>query len=629
MRIFLFTVFILLRIFCHSQILAPQVDSIPMRDGKKLAADIYIPSGCTSCPVILIQTPYNRLYYRWGLPLGTGTGLNSSNYVFVILDWRGFYGSSGAAATNPKRGEDGFDAIEWITQQPWSNGNVGTWGPSALGKIQFQTAKENPPGLICSAPLVAGPQFNYNEYFEGGVYRTEYVQQLDALGYGMSSFLLANPVYSNVWQYVENLNFYPADINVPMLMIGGWYDHNIEVMLGFFQGIRNSSAPSVMGKHRLLMGPWAHGGFGAAQVGTGQQGSLFFPDAAGWSDSLAMRFFDFYLRNQNNNWENEPVVRYYQLGENTWKNETAWTPSSETFNFYFKKNGGLENSIPGNANDSALILYDPHDPSPTIGGTTLKQGLLQGPYRQDSVVEIRNDILIFTSDVLTQDAVVKGRPEVHLRVSSNRLDTDFAIRLTDVYPDGRSMLISDGIFRMRFRDGFTAADTSVMQPGNIYSAAIGLPDVAYTFLPGHRIRVDVTSSNYPRFDMNLNNGQQMYAAGDTLIATNTIYLNSQDFSFLKLPMVNYGSGITEEEISGKNLNVFPNPGGGIFSVMDSNLSPGYRILVVTSLLGEILLQKAGNASAFEIDLTAFPPGIYFCSIRMHGNIIKRGVIIKE
>lgn len=611
-----------------SQPLSPLVDSIPMRDGKKLAADIYIPSGCIQCPVILIQTPYNRLYYRWGLPLGTGTALNSSNYVFVILDWRGFYGSASALTANPKRGEDGYDAVEWITQQAWSNGKVGTWGPSALGKVQFQTAKENPPGLLCAVPLVAGPQFNYDEYFEGGVYRTEFVEQLDALGYGLSGFLLANPVYNLTWQYVENLNFYPADIKVPVLMIGGWYDHNIKVMLDFFKAIRYSSSASVKDKHRLLMGPWAHGGFGAAQVGSGQQGSLVYPNAAGWSDSLALRFFDFYLRNQNNNWQNEPNVRYYQLGENSWKNDTAWIPSATEFDFYFHPDGTLENFAPAGGNDSAVIIYDPRDPSPTIGGPTLSPDLLQGPYRQDTAVENRNDVLVFTSGELTQNVVLKGKPGVHLKISSDRLDTDFAVRLTDVYPDGKSMFISDGIFRMRFRNGFTAADTSVMLPGTIYDVSIALPDVAYTFLAGHRIRADITSSNYPRFDSNLNNGQQMYAAGDTLIATNTVYLNSQNFSYIRMPLINYIAEIEENNPGMEECIVYPNPGNGIFTLeVPYSLPDG--LMIITNALGEILIKAPVFHTQTRIDLSGFPSGIYFCRMFFEDKVLRPSVLVKE
>lgn len=232
------------------------VDSVEMRDGKKLAVDIYIPdtSGGVAYPVILVQTPYNRLLYRTiGLPL-FGNNIASANYAMVIADWRCFYGSSAACAGNYDRAKDGYDLVEWIAARTWCDGKVGTWGPSALGRIQFMTARKRPPHLVCAVPLVAGPQYSYPEYYPGGVYRTEYVQQLDALGFGSSSTILAHQTHDYVWIYSEATNFYPDSISVPLLMIGGWYDHNINVMMDFFAGIRQSSFSNVRDKHRLLMG---------------------------------------------------------------------------------------------------------------------------------------------------------------------------------------------------------------------------------------------------------------------------------------------------------------------------------------------------------------------------------------
>src|ERR1043165_1917923 len=276
--------------FYSFAILTPQVASIPISDGRKLAADVYIPSGMVSGPVILVQTPYNRLLYRVGLPLGIGQNLNSSNYIIVVVDWRGFYGSAAAAHVGaPSQGQDGYSCVEWIAQQSWSNGKVGTWGPSALGRVQFQTAKTNPPHLTCICPLVAGPQYDYQEYFPGGCLRTEYVDQLDGLGFGTSAALMNAPVHNGTWTFVENQNFYPDSIRVPCYMIGGWYDHNIEVMLAFYKALQNSNTP-VKDKHRLLMGPWVHGGHGTAQVGTQLQGQLSYPNADNWNDSLAILF---------------------------------------------------------------------------------------------------------------------------------------------------------------------------------------------------------------------------------------------------------------------------------------------------------------------------------------------------
>ena len=509
--------------------LTPLIDSIPMGDGKKLAADIYIPNTITQGPVILIQTPYNRLHFHLSLPLQIGLNINSSNYIFVIVDWRGFYGSAAASYLgNPSIGQDGYDCVEWIAQQSWSNGVIGTWGASALGRVQFQTAKLNPPHLTCICPLVAGPQYDYTEYYPHGDIRTEYVVQLDALGFGLSPILLAHQVHDAAWTFAESANFYPDSIKVPCYMIGGWYDHTVEFMLPFFNAIRTQSPVNVRNEHRLLMGPWTHKGIGGPA-----QGELTYGNAAPWADSLTLLFFDYHLRGIANGWNATPFVQYYQMGDDTWQSNAAWPPAGPTpVNFYFHQSGILNNAVPLNSSGSVNYNYNPNDPSPTVGGPTLELDLGEGPYNQVDSVESRNDILIFTTDSLTQDAVMIGNSVVHLKVSSDKTDTDFDIRLTDVYHDGRSMLVNDGVMRMRFRNGNTANDTAAIIPGTIYNCDIKLPNTAITFLAGHKIRVDITSSNYPRFNRNMNTGGALYPGNnlDTLvnpvIASNTVYTNS-------------------------------------------------------------------------------------------------------
>lgn len=546
--------------------LSPIYDSIPMGDGEKLPITRFHPSGCVKCPTILIQTPYNRLLFNLGLPMGIGTNLDSYGYNFVIMDWRGFYGGASAAYSgSPSRGEDGYDAVEWIASQTWSDTVVGTWGPSALGKVQFLTAKENPPHLKCMVPLVAGPQYEYLEYYPGGVYRTEYVEQLDALGYGLSTVFLANPVKNLVWTFTENANDYPDSILVPTFMIGGWYDHTIEQMLPFFNAIRATST-GAQDKHRLLMGPWAHGGSGAASVGSVTQGELTYSNAAKRNDTLALEFFDYHLRGIANGWDTTQFIEYYQMGENNWKTSSVWPPAGlNNINLYLHTNNSLDATPPSNTSGSQSFLYDPIDPSPTIGGTTLRTDLDQGPYDQALLVESRTDMLTFSSPVLGTNVIMKGKAQAYLKISSDKKDTDFAIRLTDVYPDGRSMLLNDGICRMRFRDGYTAGDTGVMVPGTIYDAIIDLPSTCNTFLAGHQIRVDITSSIYPKYNRNDNSGGTMYpgANGDSLLnpttATNTVYLNSINTSYITLPLVDFIGSVDENMIDAYEMQLYPNP----------------------------------------------------------------------
>jgi predicted acyl esterase len=597
----------------HAQ-LTPLIDSIPMRDGKKLPADIYL-SPNASAATILIQTPYDRQVYRTvGLPL-YGFNVSTMPYNIVILDWRCFHDAQAACVANPNHGEDGYDAVEWIAAQTWSDGQIATWGPSALGVVQYQTAKENPPHLVCICPVVAGPQTEYAGYFEGGVYRTEFVTQLDALGYGLSPFLLSNQYYSLTWQFVESTTNYPASINVPALMIGGWYDHNTDEMLTFFSGLRTSSPLAVRNQHRLVMGPWTH-----KSVGANLQGALTYPGAYLWSDSLARMYFDYYLRNIPNGWNTTPYIQYFQMGDDAWLNSPAWPPTGlQNVTLYFHPGNFLDSQTPANTTGSSSYNYDPADPSPTTGGPTLLLTLAEGPEDQAPVVETRNDILIFSTAILGQDVILKGDATATLYISSDQFDTDFAIRLTDVYPDGRSMLVSDGITRMRFRNGFTTNDTASMVPGTVYPVDIVLPATAITFKAGHKIRIDITSSNYPRFDNNLNNGGAMYVAGDTNIANNTVYFNSQYPSHINLNLVDFVGSTTTLQPAQIAATIFPNPSNATSALHFTAEQAGNYTVEIIDVTGRMVWTKSENCSGDQNwNLPAsLTPGTYL--VKLHGE----------
>lgn len=620
--------------FLSAQIISPSiVDSVPMRDGKKLPVDIYLPANWTSGPVILIQTPYNRIYYRFlGLPMGVITNINASNYAYAIADWRGFYGGAQAFYSGaPGHGEDGYDIVEWIATENWSNGKIGTWGPSALGNVQYQTAKEYPPHLICICPLVAGPQAQYQEYYPNGCLRTEYLQQLDGLGFGTSAFVMPFPTYSFAWQFTEPASYYPDSIPVPTFMIGGWYDHNIEKMMQFFDGLRTQSPANVQNQHRLLMGPWVHGGHGSAQVGSQAQGELYYTNAESWSDSLAFVFFDYHLRNIANGWNNSPYIQYYRMGQNTWQSSATWPPPGfAPVTLYFQNDTTLDIVPPSASSGSLSYNYDPNNPSPTVGGPTLRQDQLQGPYDQTDSVESRNDILKFTTAPLQQDMVLTGNATVHLEISSDKFDTDFCVRLCDVYPTGESMLVNDGVYRMRFRDGFTPADTSNMVPGTHYAVDIELPNTSIAFLAGHRIRVDISSSNYPRFNRNMNTGGTMYPGNemDTLVnpqvANNTIYTNSVYASKIILPATAWPNSITENATISQ-WEMFPNPANEMLYV--SNPAGGNFQLNLIDLSGRTVRSETLNGTQAKISLDGLGRGVYLVEVVSEkGRGVKRLVV---
>lgn len=627
MRAIYFSIFLLINISLTAQLDWEEVD-IPMTDGQSLKGDIYLPEGWTTGPVVLVQTPYNKNLYHLGLPIGVGQGQDDMGYAMVIVDWRGFWGSSAAAYQGaPTMGEDGYDVVEWIAEQEWCDGNVGTWGPSALGKVQLATARENPPHLKCIVPVVASAQFDYLEYYPGGVYRPEYMEQLSALGFATSTLVIVNPYYNVAWSIAEALNYYPDEILVPTLMIAGWYDHNIDVMLPFFEGLQNESPLDVRDQHRLLVGPWIHGGHGTANPGTSTQGELEYPEAVGMNHELAWQFLDYHLKGIDNGMDDTPVVQYFQMGDNAWLDNESWPPAETvSTSLFFNEDGRMTPTLPAEASASRTYGYNPNDPSPTIGGPTLRNDLDQGPYNQVPEVESRNDIVVFTTDVLTDDVVLKGKAQVRLKISSDVTDTDFAIRLCDVYPDGRSMLVCDGIFRMRFKNGFAPAQESFMTPGLIYDCTIELPNTALTFLEGHRIRVDVTSSNYPRFNRNMNTGGEMYpnGNGDILVnavtANNTVHTSSVNPSYISLPLVGGFPVVGLEETAAEStMFIYPNPATDKLIVMSANPMNDY--LRITDFKGAVVFESRNTGSSTEIDLQGFSSGIFALTVQ-NGNTIE-------
>jgi predicted acyl esterase len=579
--------------------------SIPMRDGKSLAADVYVPVSCDSCPTILIQTPYNKNAFRNGLPLGILQNLNASPYSWVIVDWRGFYASQSAIVAQPDRGKDGYDVIEWIVSQSWSNGKVGTWGPSALGVIQYQTAKEKHPNHICAVPQVATPQQSYDGYFFGGVLEKSYLQQLDALGYGLSATVLANPYYSNTWTFAENNSWYPQDITIPTLQVGGWYDHNINKMIEWYKATKTSAAAQVRNQQWLLVGPWVHGGTGSAYVGSANQGELSYPNAAFMSDTMARNFFAYYLRSSNNGWQNTPAITYYKTGANIWANDVdSSIESSTSSELFLSENNVLRSSTGAGISD---FVCDPKSPSPTIGGQTLSTGLSQGPYNQNTL-DSRNDITTFSTDFLTNDVAISGRVKANLYIQCNKPDADIVVRVVDVYPDGRSMLINDGIRRMRFRNGYRKTDESFMNPSNIYNVEVQMPFINYTWKAGHKIKIYVSGNSSTRWDVNLQNGDSMYVAGDTMTANIQIHHSTQYPSKLILP----GNSplVSVKDIDFESNAIYPNPTNDKLFIQSDINAKSYEIY---DLSGKLLRRDNVNASAINVgDLNS---GMYFISLQ--------------
>ena len=509
---------------------------IPMRDGKALSADTYVPKTGGKFPVVLIQTPYDRKLLRRHWTGGINDGPNAlfadTHYAFVITDWRGRFDSKDAATERPaKLGDDGFDTVTWITKQEWSNGSVGTWGPSALGRVQYFTAQAHPPGLKCAVPMVMPLNLNYDIYFPDGVMWEDLAAMLDRLNFtqNLHALLGAHPLKDAYWEALPGAHEIRAEeFDIPMLFIGSWYDIYTDSVVESFEQVRAKAKDTARRHSKLIMGPWVHAGDVA------HQGDLDYPAADHYGLRQAHAFFDYWLREQKNGFDERSPVTYYQMGADEWRTTNRWPPSGTKERELFLRPDRSLGAKPPGAADALRFTFDPADPLPTVGGHVLTPELRSGPRDQREKVESRADAVVFTSGTLDKPLEVDGKVRAKLYVSSDRTDTDFAMILTDVYPDGRSMLIGEGARRMRLRNSVSKEE--LLKPGEIYPVTVEIPAVGLTFPAGHRVRLIVSSSDFPKFARNWNDGGVMYGEGPGVKAANSIFVNREHSSVLVLPV---------------------------------------------------------------------------------------------
>ncbi len=512
---------------------------IPLRDGQSLAADIYLPKSGGKHPVVLIQTPYNkdlmRAWWQGEGRWGANSLFTDTNYAFVVTDWRGKFASQSAQVPGkqPNIGQDGFDTMAWIAKQEWSNGKIATWGLSALGRVQYETARENPPNLVCGIPIVMPLDLDYDIYFPGGALWEEFALMLGRIGFGTAirDNLAARPIKNEAWQTAAASFVKGEDLRVPLLFVGGWYDIYTDGVIAAFETARARGGEKARAHSRLIMGPWVHG---VDQVKNGQ---LEFPAAHLFAMKKARAFMDYWVRGVPNGFDKtEAPITYFQMGANEWRTSESWPPKdSREQAYYLNTDKKLVTQAPKSEAAPLTFRYDPANPAPTVGGHVLTPELQPGPADQREKVESRSDVLVFSTPVLADDVAIAGKVKVKLFVASDRADTDFTAILTDVYPDGRSMLVTEGIRRMRLRN--TTAREELLKPGEIYPVTIELSNTALTFLKGHRARLLISSANHPKYALNLNNGGPMYHKGDGLVATNSVYVDKQHPSALSLPVV--------------------------------------------------------------------------------------------
>ncbi len=518
-------------LICTTAQSAKQTFMVPMRDGVKLATDVYLPKGEGPWPVLLTRTPYNK-----NAAAGLSAGFTRRDYEFVAQDVRGRFASEGDDFLVFSHGawgehQDGYDTVEWIARQAWCDGKVGTVGSSAGGIVQNMMAPSRPPHLICQWVHVACSSMYHQAMYQGGVFRKSMVGGwLNQNRFAPENLKIvrAHPEFDTLWQQFD-AELAASRVNSPAMFVGGWYDIFSQGTINSFVTIQNEGDRGARGKCKLVMGPWAHG----------LVTDLKYPNAGTPEAASHWNWFESWLKNGGKGSGQIPTIHYYVMGDptdrdapgNEWRTAEAWPIPTRQTPFYFYGGGKLAMNPPKQEGSSRSYRYDPSKPVPTVGGANLLIPL--GPKDQRDV-ENRPDVLLFTSDVLDEPLEVTGRVKTILWASSSAPDTDFTAKLTDVYPDGRSMLVLDGILRARYRNGFEKGE--LMRPGEVYRFEIDLWSTSLVFNRGHRIRVALSSSNAPRFEPNPNTGDHSGHNDKTAIATNTVYFDAARPSHILLPI---------------------------------------------------------------------------------------------
>lgn len=568
---------------------------VPMRDGVRLAADLYRPAAAAPCPTLIARTPYGKDHLTTLLMLMPDPlHLAQAGYAVVVQDCRGCYSSEGQITPFVHEAADGVDTIAWATAQPWCDGTTGMLGGSYLGAVQWQAAAETPPALHAIAPYITSADYYAPWTYQGGAFQLGFclfwalgyfalpelyrrvsagnarLTDISAASHAFGAIdelyrrrplleqpetLTAAPFYADwlthpaddaYWHAIAPERRY-AQITTPALLIGGWYDPFLAGTLASYCGLRDHGGSAPARRPGLIVGPWSHGVWQGV-FPEHDFGLLAGTDAVDLT-GLHVRWFDYWLKGEANGLDDELPVKIFVMGANQWRDTEDWPLPATTYRPLYLHSGGRANSLHGDgslswtppaAEPPDSYRYDPHDPTPTCGGATLLPGAQTaanaGP-RDQRAVETRNDVLVYTSAVLPTDLDVIGPVQLVVYVASSARDTDVSGKLIDVYPDGRAILLTDGILRARYRDSFSAP--TLLEPERIYCITVDLVATANRFQAGHRIRLEVASSNFPRFDRNSNTGGVIATEtdGDCLVAVNRIFHDAAHPSHLLLPLV--------------------------------------------------------------------------------------------
>jgi putative CocE/NonD family hydrolase len=592
---------------------------VPMRDGKRMATDIYRPKDTSKkYPTIFVRTPYNFNFWdvRSGAPRDMSNELEAvkRGYVFVEMNERGHFFSEGNYDILGPPLTDGDDAITWMAKQPWSNGKVGTIGCSSTAEWQMGVAAQGNPAFAAMIPqgFGAGVGRVGGYYEQGNWYRGGAVQMLfiawiygeqnqvrpmfppntsqEDLIRASKSFDLSQQLPPVDWsQALKHLpekdiikavdgphgifaDHMPVDtggamierapndpawykgglwhdnmtINVPGFWFMSWYDVSVGPNLAAYNHVRKTARPEIANQQYAVIAPTLHCAYKRATENT-IVGERSMGDARLNYDEMTYAWFDHFLKGEENGvLEKMPKVRYFTMGINKWQSSDTWPPQGAQPMSFFLSSGGKANTLDGDgvlsetsptADNPDKFDYDPMNPVPSYGGNVCCTGnAVQGGAYDQRKMEARPDILVYSTEPLKQGMEVSGPIEVTLYVSSDAKDTDFTVKLIDVYPDGRAYNLDETIQRVRYRDGYDKP-LAWMQEWTVYKLTLQPMTTSNYFEAGHRIRLEVSSSNFPRFDRNLNTGGKNYDESTGVIAHNVVHHSKQYPSEVKITVV--------------------------------------------------------------------------------------------
>ncbi|MFN0168271.1 MAG: CocE/NonD family hydrolase [Bryobacteraceae bacterium] len=552
---------------------------VPMRDGVKLYADVYRPAKPGKYPVLVSRTPYST--ERYPSSYAEAVFFSRRGYVFVFQDVRGRHESDGKWEPFRNDIEDGYDTIEWAARQEWSNGKVGTQGGSYLGHVQWRAAMSKPPHLVVISPRVASTSLYHNWMTLNGGWRLSFnfgwgpVRQESRIMQNTGSHTMADgpaslsydkvlwhlplltmqdllgrhaqfwrdwiahPDYDDYWKKINAEEMFDQ-WEIPVYTSGGWFDIFSQGTLNGYVGVSHQGKSETARKQsRMIIGPWGHGSsrkFGDIDFGEHAHVSM---------DAIELRFFDYWLKGDQNGVDREPPVTLYTMGENQWRRENEYPLARTSYRKMYFHSSGSANSdrgdgrlswdAPASSSKPDAYRYDPDHPVPSTGGNNCcGTPTPAGPIDQRSI-EGRHDILVYTSDFLKEDIEVTGPVKVVMHAASDGPDTDFVAKLIDVYPDGHAYNMAEGIVRARYRESLSRP--RMLQPGRSYEFTIDMVGTSNLFKKGHRIRVDITSSHFPQFDRNPNTGEPFGTGAKVRVASQTVYHDAQRPSHVVLPVI--------------------------------------------------------------------------------------------